>query len=59
VWTHEPAPEHGLPQPEKTEPAAGLAVSVTTVEAGYLAEQPVAAGVPLVIAQSIAGVRPA
>ena len=54
-----PAPEHGLSQPEKTKPGAGVAVSVTTVEAGYLAEQPAAAGVPLVIAQSMAGVSPA
>ena len=59
VWEQVPVPEHGLSQPEKTKPGAGVAVSVTTVEAGYLAEQPVAAGVPLVIAQSMAGVSPA
>jgi hypothetical protein len=59
VWVQVPEPEHGLSQPENAKPAAGVAVRVTTVEAGYLAEQPVAAGVPLVIAQSIAGVSPA
>jgi hypothetical protein len=43
----------------KTKPAAGLARRVSVVLAEYLAEQPVAAGVPLVITQLIAGVSPA
>ena len=58
MWTQVPEPVHGVPHPENSEPAAGAAVSVRTVDAGYLAEHPVAAGVPLVITQLIAGVSP-
>src|SRR5687768_8972759 len=58
VYTQVPVPLHGAPQPEKRKPTAGVAVSVSWVWAGYLAEQPVAAGVPPAITQSIAGVSP-
>jgi len=40
VTTHDPVPEHPPPlQPLKVEPAAGVAVSVTAVPLGKLAEQ--------------------
>jgi hypothetical protein len=38
VMSHSPIPEHAPDQPEKTEPVAGVAVSVTGVPAPYASE---------------------
>src|SRR5712671_1513654 len=59
LYRQVPVPLQGVPHPLNTNPAEGVAVSVSAVYAGYLAEQPVVAGVPLVILQLIAGVSPA
>jgi hypothetical protein len=53
-----PLPLQGGPHVKEL-PAAGAAVSTSAVLAGYRAEHPVSAGLPLVIRQLMTGLRPA
>jgi hypothetical protein len=57
IW-QVPVPHESSRHPANTKPAVGVALRVSVVLAGYLAEHPVEAGVPLVITQLMAGVSP-
>ena len=53
-----PVPLQAPPHPENVWPLNGVAVSVTLVRLRYVALQPLAPAVPLLMVHAIAGVNP-